>query len=81
MIKKVGVFLKPVLNYKGFKTIIQFSKEDNVYYGTIINITDFVGFDGVTVRDAIKSFKESVEDYISFCKEMGKEIKYKERGI
>ena len=74
-------FLKPVLNYKGFKTIIQFSKEDNVYYGTIINITDFVCFDGITVSEAIKFFKESVEDYISFCKELGKEIEYKERSI
>ena len=64
--------------YKGFITTIVFSSEDNIFYGKIENITDLVLFDGKTVEEAFHYFVESVEDYIDFCKELGKTIDFKE---
>ena len=64
--------------YKGFITTIVFSSEDNIFYGKIENITDLVLFDGSTVEEAFHYFVESVEDYIDFCKELGKTIDFKE---
>jgi predicted HicB family RNase H-like nuclease len=64
--------------YKGFITVIKFSPEDNIFYGKIENITDLVLFDGQTVEEAFHYFVESVEDYIDFCKELGKTIDFKE---
>jgi len=63
--------------YKGFITTIKFSSEDNVFYGKIENITDFVLFDGKTVEEAYHYFVESVEDYMDMCKELDKEIEKK----
>ena len=64
-------------SYKGFITIITFSEEDDCFYGKIENITDLVLFDGSTVEEAFHYFVESVEDYIEFCKEIGKETAWK----
>lgn len=64
--------------YKGFITTIVFSSEDNIFYGKIENIIDLVLFDGSTVEEAFHYFVESVEDYIDFCKELGKTIDFKE---
>ena len=64
--------------YMGFITVIKFSPEDNLFYGQIENITDLVLFDGQTVEEAFHNFVESVEDYIDFCKELGKTIDFKE---
>ena len=64
--------------YKGFITVIKFSPEDNIFYGEIENITDLVLFEGKTVEEAFHYFVESVEDYVDFCKELGKTIDFKE---
>lgn len=63
--------------YKGFKTTMNWSPEDRVYYGIIENINDFVSYDGKTVEEAHKNFVHSVEDYMEMCKEIGKEPDFK----
>ena len=64
--------------YKGFITTIKFSSEDSVFYGSIENINDLVSFDGKTVEEAYHYFVESVEDYVKMCKELKKDIDFKE---
>ena len=67
-----------MIEYKGFKTQIKYSHEDNVFYGKIENSNDLVSFHGNTLKEAKDSFIESVEDYLKFCKELGKEPDIKE---
>lgn len=62
-----------LIEYKGYKTHIQYSKEDNVFWGSIININDHVSFHGETLEEAKNAFIEAIEDYIEFCKDLGKE--------
>ena len=64
--------------YNCKKLIHSICIEDNIFYGKIENITDLVLFDGKTVEEAFHYFVESVEDYIDFCKELGKTIDFKE---
>ncbi len=64
--------------YKGFITTIKFSSEDSVFYGSVENINDLVSFDGETVEEAYHYFVESVEDYVKMCKELKKDIDFKE---
>lgn len=69
-----------VYEYKGFKTIFHFSKEDNIFFGSLENIKDLVSFDGHDLIEVYQMFINAVEDYLDFCKELGKEIEYTESG-
>ena len=60
-------------NYKGYEGTYEFSKEDNVYWGKISNTDDLVLFEGNDLSELYQSFKNAVDDYIDFKKEIGKE--------
>lgn len=65
--------MKDVLTYKGFLGSIHFDAEDKVFHGKIEGINDLVTFEGDSVKEIIKAFHEAVDDYITLCKEVGKE--------
>ena len=50
--------------YKRYKGTIEFSKEDNCYYGKVINIRDLVSYEANSVSNLKKSFIEAVDDYM-----------------
>ncbi len=62
------------IKFKEFIGSVHFSAKDEVFYGKIEGINDLVTFEGTSVRQLKKAFKEAVEDYIELCKEAGKEI-------
>jgi predicted HicB family RNase H-like nuclease len=59
--------MNEVLSYKEYIASIHFSSEDEVFYGKILGINDVVIFEGQTVKELKKSFKDAVEDYIATC--------------
>ena len=70
-----------VLEYKGYHTKVEFDSEDLVLRGKIEGIGDFVDFECEDVKDVEKEFHEAVDDYLEFCKEMGKEPDKEYRGM
>lgn len=64
-----------ILEYKGYKTRIVYSQEDNVYCGEIINIGDCVSFHSESVFEIENEFHKAVDDYIEMCKFLRKEPK------
>ena len=65
-----------VMEYRGFIALIQFSAEDDEFYGRVLDIDrHIISFGGKTVRELKKHFKESVDGYLEFCKEEGIEPK------
>jgi predicted HicB family RNase H-like nuclease len=65
--------MKDVLTYKDFFGSVHFSAEDKVFHGKIEGVTDLVTFEGKSVDELVKAFHEAVDDYITLCKEAGKE--------
>jgi predicted HicB family RNase H-like nuclease len=61
-----------ILTYKGYIGTVHFSSEDDVFYGKIEGIRDLVSFEGQSVDELKKAFQEAVEDYLEFCKQIGK---------
>ncbi len=53
------------LEYKGYSGSVEYSKEDNVFFGKILNIKDLVSFEGDTLDELKNSFIESVNDYVN----------------
>jgi predicted HicB family RNase H-like nuclease len=65
--------MKNVLEFKGYAGSVEFSADDNVFFGRIVGIRDVVTFEGATVKELTKEFHDSVNDYLETCKEMGKD--------
>lgn len=61
------------LNYKDYVGSVQFSAEDEVFYGRILGISDRITFEGDSVASLQKDFHDAVDDYIATCEEIGKE--------
>lgn len=60
------------LQYKGYTGIVQFDADDRIFYGRIIGIQDIVGFEGTGIDELEKDFRDSVDDYLETCSEIGK---------
>jgi predicted HicB family RNase H-like nuclease len=59
--------MKDVLKYREFIGSVHYSAEDEVFYGKLEGIDDHISFEGETVQDLQKAFKEAVEDYLEIC--------------
>ena len=55
------------MNYKGYEAIIQFSEEDEVFSGEVLNTRDVITFEGASVKELKRAFEDSIEDYLEFC--------------
>lgn len=59
------------LKYKGFIGSVDFSEEDNVFFGKIEGIDGLVNYEGTSVEELKSAFHEAVNDYLVYCKEEG----------
>ena len=65
--------MKNVLEYKGYHTKIEFDSESLVVRGKIEGIKDFVDFECADLSKVEEAFHEAVDEYLEFCKEVGRE--------
>ena len=62
-----------MLEYKGYHAEIVYDEEVNYYSGRLYGIHDLVTFGGETKAEVEADFRLAVEEYLEFCKELGKE--------
>lgn len=62
-----------VLEYKGYYASVEFDAETKSLFGKIEGINDLVTFESDNVKKIEKEFRSAVDDYLAFCKEVGKE--------
>jgi predicted HicB family RNase H-like nuclease len=72
--------MKDFLHYKGYMGSVRFSAEDEVFHGKIEGIDDLISFEGKSVVEIKKAFQEAADDYLEFCKEIGKEPEKSYKG-
>lgn len=60
-------------NYNDYEGSFAYSEEDDVYFGKILDIDDFVNYEGRDLSELYQSFKNAVDGYIEFKKEIGKD--------
>ena len=72
--------MKNILEYKGYYTKIEFDADSKVLRGKIEGINDFVDFEAMDISCIEEEFHSAVDDYLSFCKEVGKEPEKEYRG-
>ena len=59
------------MTYKGYVAKIEYDEDNNVFTGMVINTRTVITFSGTSVQELEKEFKNSVEDYLEWCKEDG----------
>jgi predicted HicB family RNase H-like nuclease len=64
--------MNDIIKYKDYSAVLHFSSDDEVFYGKTIGINDPVTFEGQSVSELKKAFKEAIEDYLLTCKELNK---------
>lgn len=60
-----------MMEYKGYVGKVEFDEEAGIIHGEVINTRDVITFQGESVAEVKKSFHESVDDYLEFCKTRG----------
>ncbi len=56
-----------MMQYKGYIGHLVFDDEAEIFHGEVINTRDVITFQGKSVEEIKKEFKESVDDYLEFC--------------
>lgn len=72
--------MKSVLEYKGYHTVIKFDAETLTLRGKIEGINDFVDFQSDNLTTIETAFRNAVDEYLAFCKEVGKEPEKEYKG-
>jgi len=62
-----------MLRYKGYTGRVEFDGEAEVFHGEVCGLKDVVTFQGHSATELTKAFRDSVDDYLEFCKESGVE--------
>lgn len=59
--------------HRGYLGKVEFDDEAAIFHGEVINTRDMITFQGKSVAELKKAFRESVDDYLAFCAERGEE--------
>ncbi len=60
-----------MMKYKGYFGEAEFDYEAKIFHGEVIGLKDVITFQGRTVDELEQAFKDSVDDYLLWCKERG----------
>ena len=60
-----------MLNYKGYTAQIEVDVDAGILFGQVLDINDVITFKGKTVEEIRQEFKNSIDDYLEFCHELG----------
>jgi predicted HicB family RNase H-like nuclease len=62
-----------MLEYKGCTGNVEFDPEAGLFHGEVLDTRDVITFQGTSVEDLQQAFRDSVDDYLDFCKERNEE--------
>lgn len=58
-----------MMTHKGYSGNVWFDDEADIFHGEVMGLRDVVTFQGSTVDEVKRAFRESVDDYLAFCAE------------
>jgi len=60
-----------MMKYKGYTGRVEFDDKAGIFHGEVIDTRDVITFQGKTVEEITQAFKDSIDDYLDFCRERG----------
>ncbi len=62
-----------MMEFKGYIGKVEFDDVAGVFHGEVVNTRDVITFQGQSVAQLKKAFRDSVRDYLAFCASRGEE--------
>lgn len=59
------------MKHKEYIANVTYDDEAKIFHGEVINTRDVITFQGKSVHELEKAFKDSIEDYVTWCKSEG----------
>lgn len=60
-----------MLKYKGYSGRVEYDDEAELFHGEVIDIADVVTFQGTSAKEIERAFRDSIDDYLEWCRERG----------
>jgi len=57
-----------MMHYKGYRAVVAFDDQHDLFHGEVAGIRDVVTFQGRSVDELRRAFRDSVDDYLEFCR-------------
>jgi predicted HicB family RNase H-like nuclease len=61
------------MEYKGYNAVVTYDNDLGILHGEVIDTRDVITFQGRSVDNLEEAFRNSVDGYLKFCEEKGKE--------
>lgn len=62
-----------MIEYKGYVGTFEFDPEMDAFHGSVLNTNDVISFYGVSVAELRREMRKSIDEYLAFCREQGRE--------
>ena len=60
---------KQRMKYKGYTGHVEYDDEAKIFHGEVVGLRDIITFQEKSVEDLEQAFKDSIDDYLNWCKE------------
>ena len=60
-----------MMKYKDYIGHVEYDDEAKIFHGEVVGLRDIITFQGKSVEELEQAFKDSVDDYLNWCKERG----------
>ncbi len=57
------------MQYKDYTAKVEYDDEAGLFHGYVLNLRDVITFQGTSVEELRREFRESVDDYLDWCAE------------
>lgn len=64
------------IQYKGYVGSIEFSEEDELFFGKVLGIRSLISYEGENAQELLKDFHEAIDTYLEVCEAEGKSQKF-----
>ena len=62
-----------MLRHKGYTGHAEFDADAELFHGEVLDTRDVITFQGTSVEELTSAFRESVDDYLEFCRDRNEE--------
>lgn len=57
-----------LLTYKGYHGTVEYSLEDDILFGKVIDLKSLISYEGTTLKELQADFRGAIDDYLALCK-------------
>jgi len=61
------------MQHQDYVARVEYDEEADLFHGEVANLRDVVTFQGRSVTELKRAFRDSIEDYLAFCASRGRE--------